>query len=81
MFILAFFTLIVKPSNSFTAQLGFGFEVAVIHMIWFSGLALMITHQRVKRNLNKIQHYLIKVMGIVLIGFGARIALLSQAAL
>ena len=78
MFILAFFTLIISPSTSWLEQFGFGLEIALIHFIWFSCLALMITHQRVRASLNKIQHYIIKLMGVVLIGFGARIASLSQ---
>lgn len=79
MFILAFFTLIVKPTTSWEAQVGFGMEIALIHFFWFSCLALMITHRRVKANLDKIQPYIVKAMGVVLIGFGSRIALLSQA--
>lgn len=78
MFILAFFTLIINPSTSWLAQLGFGIEIALIHLIWFSGLAIVITHQRVKANLTKLQHYIVKVMGAVLIGFGAHIAFLRQ---
>jgi threonine/homoserine/homoserine lactone efflux protein len=78
MFIVAFFTLIINPSISIAAQFGYGFEVALIHLVWFSGLAMMITHQRVKKGINKIQHYVIKVMGVALIAFGARIAMLSN---
>ncbi len=78
MFILAFFTLIVKPETSWEVQVSFGIEIALIHFVWFSCLALMITHRRVRANLNKIQRYILKVMGVVLIGFGTRIALLSQ---
>lgn len=78
LFAVAFFTLIIKPSTSLEIQIGFGMEIAIIHFIWFTCLALMITHQSVKRNLNKIQHYIVKVMGVVLIGFGARVALISQ---
>lgn len=80
MFILAFFTLIINPSTSWFAQLGYGIEIALIHFIWFSWLAMMITHQRVKANLDKVQHYIIKVMGVVLIGFGTRIAFLHSQA-
>jgi threonine/homoserine/homoserine lactone efflux protein len=80
MFILAFFTLIISPSSSWIEQFGFGVEIALIHFIWFSWLALMITHPRVRARLNKIQHYIVKVMGVALIGFGARIATLSHVA-
>jgi RhtB (resistance to homoserine/threonine) family protein len=78
MFILAFFTLIINPDSSLFEQFAFGIEIALIHFIWFSWLALMITHQRIRTQLNKVQHYIIKIMGVVLIGFGARIATLSQ---
>lgn len=77
MFILAFFTLIVKPSVSLIAQFGFGIEIGLIHFVWFSCLAVMITHERVRTSLTKIQHHIIKLMGIILIGFGARIASLN----
>lgn len=78
MFILAFFTLIIKPSTSLPAQFGFGIEIFLIHFIWFSWLSIMITHSRVKKTLNKIEFYIVKVMGIFLIAFGAHVAFLHQ---
>lgn len=80
MFVLAFFTLIINPTSSLIDQFGFGIEITLIHFIWFTCLALMITHQRVRARLNSIQHYFAKLMGVALIGFGARIALVSHAA-
>jgi hypothetical protein len=35
-FLLAFFTLIVKLGDSLSIEMGYRFEIAVIHMIWFS---------------------------------------------
>lgn len=78
MFILAFFTMIMKPSLSWVAQSGYCLEIALIHLVWFSWLAIMITHHRVTENLSKIEYYVVKVMGFVLIGFGARIAFINQ---
>ena len=63
MFILAFFTLIINPSSSWLEQFGYGIEISLIHFIWFSWLALMITHRHVKDSLKKVQHYVIKIMG------------------
>lgn len=79
MFLLAFFTLIVKPGHSLWTEMSYGFEIAVIHMIWFSSLSMLMTHQTVKANLNRIQFYIVKAMGAVLVAFGVRIATLSQA--
>lgn len=74
MFLLAFFTLVVKPGSSVLIELGYGVEIAVIHLLWFSGLAYMLTHSYIKTNLSKIQFYIVKAMGMVLIAFGLRIA-------
>ncbi len=79
MFLLAFFTLVVKPGSSIVSELGYGLEIAVIHAIWFSFLAYLLTHQYVKTNLSKVQFYIVKVMGAVLVAFGIRIAMLHQA--
>lgn len=78
MFILAFFTLVIKPTSSWLMQISLGMEIAAIHFIWFSFLTFIITHHRVKKKLNQFQYYISKVMGLVLIGFGTRIALLSK---
>ena len=79
MFLLAFFTLIVKPGHSLWVEMAYGFEIAVIHMIWFSSLSMMMTHHAIKTNLNRIQFYIVKAMGAVLVAFGVRIATLTQA--
>lgn len=79
LFILAFFTVIIKSSTSIAAQIGFSIEIAVIHLVWFSLLAMMLSHPAVKKGLGKVQYYFEKLMGAVLIGFGIRIAMLHQA--
>jgi len=79
MFLLAFFTLVIKPGNSLFFEMGYGFEIALIHMIWFTSLSIMMTHNAVKTHLNRIQFYIVKAMGAVLVAFGVRIATLSHA--
>ncbi len=79
MFLLAFFTLVVKPGHSLFTEMGYGFEIALIHMIWFSSLAYMLTHDYVKAGLSRVQYYIVKAMGALLVAFGVRIATLSQA--
>lgn len=78
MFLLAFFTLVVKPGHSLFSEMGYGFEIALIHMIWFSGLSVMMTHRTVKANLSRVQFYIVKAMGALLVAFGVRIATLSH---
>jgi threonine/homoserine/homoserine lactone efflux protein len=53
-------------------------EIAVIHMIWFSSLAYILTHMHVKKHLERAQYYIVKIMGALLVAFGVRIATLKQ---
>ena len=79
MFLLAFFTLVIKPGHSLLSEMSYGFEIALIHMIWFSSLAYMLTHDYVKAGLSRVQYYIVKAMGALLVAFGVRIATLNQA--
>lgn len=78
MFLLAFFTLVVKPGSNLLIELSYGFEIAIIHLVWFSLLAYILTHKYVKTSINKVQFYIVKLMGSLLIGFGIRIATLHS---
>ncbi|MDP3559796.1 MAG: LysE family transporter [Legionellaceae bacterium] len=78
MFLLAFFTLVIKKGCPLIEEMGYGFEIAIIHMIWFSYLAYMLTHRYIQTNLSRIQFYIVKAMGAVLVAFGVRIATLSH---
>ena len=81
MFLLVFFTLVVTPGTSIWVEMAYGIEIAAIHMLWFATLAFLLTHHYVKVHLNKIQVYIVKIMGVVLVAFGIRIASLHQVAL
>ena len=81
MFLLAFFTLVLKPGHSLITELGYGLDIFIIHMSWFSLLAYMFTHSYVKAHLNRVQFYVSKAMGALLVAFGVRIATLRQMAL
>lgn len=41
----------------------------------------MLTHPVMQTHLNRVQFYIIKAMGVLLIAFGVKIATLSQIAL
>lgn len=78
MFIIAFFTLIVKPEMPWSVQFGYCIEITLIHFAWFTCLSTLITYRHVREKISKIEYYVIKAMGVVLIGFGARIATLKM---
>jgi RhtB (resistance to homoserine/threonine) family protein len=81
LFLLAFFTLVIKPGSTLLVEISYGIEIALVHFIWFSFLAYILTHRHVQSTLSKIQFYIVKAMGAVLIAFGIRIATLHQTIL
>lgn len=78
---MAFFTLVIKPGSPLMTEMGYAVEIGIIHLVWFSLLAYLLTHHYIKNNLNRIQFYIVKAMGVVLIAFGVRIATLHQSIL
>lgn len=78
LFFLALFTMMIKPSMPLTLQAGYGLEIAMIHFLWFSFVAILFSHQKVKLFLGKFLHYITKAFGGFLVLFGLKIAALTQ---
>ncbi len=78
LFLLAFFTLIIKPGTPIYWQIIYTLEIAIIHLIWFSLLAIFLTHKIVQHKLSVVQHAITKVLGGFLVACGVRVALLTQ---
>ena len=78
LFFLAFFTLIIQPSMPLKVEIGYAFEIALIHFIWFSILAYLFSHHRIKASLGRVQYYITKALGGFLVLFGLRIAFLAH---
>lgn len=78
MFFLALFTVIIKPGIPWPWELTFAIEMLVIIMTWFCCLTLLLSHRRMVRMLNRAEKYIEKTLGVLLIGFGAALGLMSQ---
>ncbi|MDF2939737.1 MAG: Lysine exporter protein [Gammaproteobacteria bacterium] len=78
LFMLALFTVIVKPSTGLPVQAAYGLEMGLIAFSWFTALSIMISHPYIRTALNKVQYYVTKLIGAVLVGFAISIAKLHQ---
>lgn len=74
LFMVSLFTQIIKPNTPFQIQIFYGIETALITLLWFIFLATAITHTSVNERLRNFQHHINKVMGVVLIALGIKIA-------
>ena len=56
-------------------KLGYGIEMTTMTFVWFSFVALVLSHEKIKRPFIKIQHYVERVTGAALILLGLKVAL------
>jgi len=75
LFFLSLFTQIVDPVTPKYIQMIYGFEMMVITFVWFSIVAILFSNSLIKAKVNKFQHYIERVTGVVLIALGIKVAL------
>lgn len=77
-FFLSIFTQVVDRATPVGVQIMYGAIISLAHLLWFSGVALFLTHPKLLRAFNNARHVIEGVVGVVLIGFGVKIALLGS---
>lgn len=78
LFFLSLFTQVVSVGTPISIQLIYGATVSVSCLVWFSFVAIFLNQRKIRNTFESIQHYFEKVMGIVLITFGVKVALASK---
>lgn len=78
LFFLALFSVIIKPDTPQHIQAGYGVYMSVATGIWFCGLSLILTQQKVRRGFSRFGHWAERLMGGALIALGIRLALASR---
>lgn len=75
LFFLSLFTLVISPTTPLFVKLFMGLEMTVVTSLWFAFVAFLVSHRLIKNQVNKIQHFSEKFIGVVLIGLGIKVAL------
>lgn len=70
LFILSIFTVVIKPNTALHIQALFGLDIALITGGWFVILSFILTHHKVEKRMQRIQHVVNKIMGAALIMLG-----------
>jgi len=78
LFFLSLFTQIVSVETPFIIQVIYGATVSMSCLIWFCLLAVFLNHKKIKASFESVQYYFEKLMGVVLITFGIKVALASK---
>lgn len=75
LFFIALFSQVVDPSTPMVAQVGLGLFIALAHWLWFSTVAVMLTHERFERLIGQAKGTLERLVGVCLLGLGLKLAL------
>lgn len=74
LFFLSVFSQVITPDTKLVTQLFYALEIWLIVLLWFCLLALLLTHENIKKKLVLVQSKIDKCIGVLLLIFGLRIA-------
>lgn len=77
-FFLSIFTQVVDPATPISIQIIYGAIISAAHLLWFTCVALFLTHPRLLQAFKNSKQVIEKLVGVVLIGFGLKIATSTQ---
>lgn len=78
LFMLSIFTLVVKPHTPTFIQASYGLEILIITLVWFVFLSYGLTTHQVKKRIEKVQHIVSKLIGIILVTVGIAVIFESR---
>ena len=78
LFFLALFTQVIDPVTPKLIQLGYGVEMVLATTAWFALVATVLSHQSIRAKFGKVQHWLERTFGVILVALGLRVAFSTQ---
>lgn len=74
-FIVSLFMQVVHPETPLAVQIGYGLFISIAHIAWFSLVALCFSADRLQAQLLSVRHWIDRLFGSLLLGFGLLLAL------
>ena len=75
LFFLALFTQVINPNTPVIIKAGYGLEMILATMLWFSFVSIVLTNPIIKNKFLKVSHIVEKVTGGILIALGIKVLL------
>jgi threonine/homoserine/homoserine lactone efflux protein len=77
-FFLSIFTQVVNADTPILLQLLYGAIISLAHLLWFSFVVICLTQPALLKRFNEYKTAIEKVVGVVLMGFGLKVATTSS---
>jgi len=75
LFFVSLFSVVINPRTPVLIQSAYGVWMAVVTVFWFVLVSLFFSHERVRAKFLRCGHWFERVMGVILLGLGLRLAL------
>lgn len=75
LFFLSIFTVVMRPGTPAIVQLTYALIMSGTAVLWFSLVTFVLTRPIIQQRFRKVQHWVDRTMGVVLIALGVKIAL------
>jgi len=76
LYFIGLFTLVISADTPLAIQLSYGLEILLLTFLWFFSLTMMLTHPKIEPKLKSFQKIISRLMGVLLILFGTRLAMI-----
>jgi len=77
-FFLSIFTQVVSVDTTLIMQISYGLIIMLAHFIWYSGIALLLSHPNILPRFNRQKQKIDKVAGFVLMLIAIKLTLVSS---
>ncbi len=78
-FFLSIFTQVVSVDTPLIMQISYGLIIMLAHFIWYSGIALLLSHPQILPRFNRQKQKIDKVAGFVLMLIAIKLLLMNYA--
>jgi RhtB (resistance to homoserine/threonine) family protein len=79
MFFLALFTQVIDTHTPFSVQILYGITAVVLNVLWFSFVAIVLTHKPIKEKFLSFSKWIDRICGGLMIALGLKLALTKVA--
>ena len=76
-FFLSIFTQVVSVDTPLIMQISYGLIIMLAHFIWYSGIALLLSHPQILPRFNRQKQKIDKVAGLVLMLIAIKLSLMN----
>lgn len=73
-FVVSLLMQVVQPRTPLATQLGYGAFISIAHIVWFGLVAIFFSAGRVRDRILAVRHWIDRVFGVLLVGFGLLLA-------